>query len=75
MNSIIWQDKKTSDTVFTANIDGIIIRRIGNWSEKIEVPCPTAVIYFTKCMSGVDVSNQHRAYYDVGQSSKNSEHF
>jgi hypothetical protein len=50
--------------------DGAVKRKTGNGNEEGEIPCPQAIINYTKYMGGVDISDQKRKYYGVGRSSK-----
>jgi hypothetical protein len=74
VTAIVWQDKRTVQLLST-NSDplnyGAVKRKTGKGNEEIEIPCPQAIINYTKYMGGVDISDQKREYYGVGRSSKN----
>jgi hypothetical protein len=50
--------------------DGAVKRKTGKGNEEFEIPCPQAIINYTKYMGCVDISDQKREYYRVGWSSK-----
>jgi hypothetical protein len=62
VTAIVWQDKRTND--------GVVKRKTGKGNKKVEIPCPQAIINYTKYMGGVDISEQKREYYGVGRSSE-----
>jgi hypothetical protein len=50
--------------------DRKVEKKIGNGKQKIQIPCPNAVMNYTHNMGGVDLSDELREYYGVGRSSK-----
>jgi hypothetical protein len=44
--------------------------KTGKGNKEVEIPCPQAIINYTKYMGGVDISDQKGEYYGVGGSSK-----
>ena len=74
VTAIMWRDKRVV-LLLSANCDpqtdGSVTRKTGKGNEEIEIACPQSIINYTKHMGGVDVSDQRRKYYGVGQSSKN----
>jgi hypothetical protein len=69
----VWQDKHTVQLLSTNSDplnDGAVKRKTGKGNEEVEIPCPQAIINYTKYMGGVDISDQKREYYGVGQLSK-----
>ena len=74
MTAVVWQDKRVVlllSTNCNPRTYGSVTRKTGKGKEEIEITCPQAVINYTKHVGGVDVSDQRREYYGVGQSSKN----
>ena len=74
VTAVVWQEKCVVLLLSTNSdprTDGSVTRKTGNGYEEIAIACPQAVINYTKCMGGVDVSDQRREYYGVGRSSKN----
>ena len=70
---VVQQDKRVVLLLSTNSdprTDGSVTRKTGKGNEEIEIACPQAVTNYTKRMGGVDVSDQRREYYGVGQSSK-----
>jgi hypothetical protein len=73
VTAIVWQDKHTVLLLSTNSDplnDGAVKCKIGKGNEEVEIPCPQAIINYTKYMGGVDISDQKRDYYGVGWSSK-----
>jgi hypothetical protein len=73
LTAIVWQDKHTVQLLSTNSdplIDGAVKRKTGKGNEEVEIPCPEAIINYTKYVGGVDISDQKRKYYGVGRSSK-----
>jgi hypothetical protein len=73
VTAVLWKDKRVVLLLSTNSdprTDGTVTRKTGTGNEEIEIACPQAVINYTKHMEGVDVSDQKREYYGVGQSSK-----
>ena len=73
VTAVVWQDKHVILLLSTNSdprTDGSVTRKTGKGNEEIEIPCPNAIINYTKHMGGVDLSDQKRAYYGVGRSSK-----
>jgi hypothetical protein len=71
--AVVWQDRRVVLRLSTNSVprnDGSVTRKTGKGNEKIEIACPQAVINYTKRMGGVDVSDQKRQCYGVGQSKK-----
>ena len=71
VTEVVWQDKRVVLLLSTNSdpwTDGSVKRKTGKGNEEIEIACPQAVINYTKHMGGVDVSDQRREYYGVGQS-------
>jgi hypothetical protein len=54
--------------------DGAVKRKTGK-GNKVEIPCPQAIINYSKYMGGVDISDQKREYYELGRSSKKWSNF
>jgi hypothetical protein len=69
---MVWQDKHTVLLLSTNSdpLNGAVKRKTGKGNEEVEIPCPQAIINYTKYMGGVDISDQKREYYGVGWSSK-----
>jgi hypothetical protein len=68
----VWQDKRTVQLLSTNSDllnDGVVERKTGKGREEAEIPCPQAIINYTKYMGGVDSSDQKREYYGGGRSS------
>jgi hypothetical protein len=65
VTATVWQDKCTVQLLST-NSDPL---NDGKGNEEVEIPCPQAIINYTKYMGGVDISDQKRDYYGVGHSS------
>jgi hypothetical protein len=69
----VWHDKRDVLLLSTNSgprSDGTVEKKIGNGKQKIHIPCPNAVMNYTRNMGGVDLSDQFREYYGVGHSSK-----
>jgi hypothetical protein len=49
--------------------DGAVKCKTGKGNKEVEIPCPQAIINYTKYMGGVDISDQKREYYGVERSS------
>ena len=72
VTAVVWQDKRVVLLLSTNSdprTDGSVARKTREGNEETEIPCPQAVINYTKHMGGVDVSDQRREYYGVGRSS------
>jgi hypothetical protein len=68
----VWQGKRTVQLLSTNSDplnDGAVKRKTGKGNERVEIPCPQAIINYTKDMGGVDISDQKIDYYGVGRSS------
>jgi hypothetical protein len=62
----MWQDKRTVQLLSTNSDplnDGAVEHKTGKGNEEVEIPCPQAIINYTKYMGGVDISDQKREYY------------
>jgi hypothetical protein len=73
VTAILWQDKSTVQLLSTNSDplnDGAVKHKTGKGNKKVEIPCPQAIINYTKYICGVDISDQKREYYGVGRSSK-----
>jgi hypothetical protein len=71
--AIVWQDKRTVQLLSTNSDplnDGAVKCKTGKGNKEVEIPCPQAIINYTKYMGGLDISDQKREYYGVGRSSK-----
>jgi len=70
VTAVVWQDKRVVllSTNSDPRTDGSVKRKTGKGNEETEIACPQAVINYMKHMGGVDVSDQKREYYGVGQS-------
>jgi glycerol kinase len=72
VTAIVWQDKCTVQLLSTNSDplnDGGVKHKTGKGNEEAEIPCPQAIMNYTKYMGGVDISDQKREYYILGQSS------
>jgi hypothetical protein len=73
VTAIVWHDKRDVLLLSTNSdprSDGTVEKKIGNGKQKIQIPCPNAVMNYTRNMGGVELSDQLREYYGVGRSSK-----
>jgi hypothetical protein len=60
MTAIVWQDKRTVQLLSTNSDplnDGAVKRKTSKNNEEVEIPCPQAIINYTKYMGGVDISD------------------
>jgi hypothetical protein len=61
VTAIAWQDKRDVLLLSTNSdprSDGTVEKKIRNGKQKIQIPCPNAVINYTCNMGGVDLSDQ-----------------
>jgi hypothetical protein len=57
VRAIVWQDKRTIQLLSTNSDplnDGDIKRKTGKRNEEVEIPCPQAIINYTKYIGGVE---------------------
>jgi hypothetical protein len=69
VTAIVWHDKRDVLLLSTNSdprSDGTVKKKIGNGKQKIQMPCPNAVMNYTHNVGGVDLSDQLREYYGVG---------
>jgi hypothetical protein len=73
VTATVWQDKHAVQLLSTNSDplnDGAVKCKREKSDEKVESPCPQAIINYTKYMGCVDISDQKREYYGVGRSSE-----
>ena len=72
VTAIVWHDKR--DLLLSTNSDprkdNEVERYSGRGKDKAKIPCPNAVVNYTKNMGGLDLADQMRDYYGVGRPSK-----
>ena len=73
ITATVWHD--TRDVLaLSTNCDGKIQKQIDRRNpkskEKIKINCPLPIINYTENMGGVDLSDQKRAYYGVGRTTR-----
>jgi hypothetical protein len=57
VTAIVWQDKCTVQLLLTNSDplnDGAMKRKTGKRNEEVEIPCPQAIINYTKYMGAVE---------------------
>jgi hypothetical protein len=60
VTAIVWQVKRTVQLLSKNSDplnDGAVKRKTGKGNEEVEIPCPQAIINYTKYMGGVDISD------------------
>mgnify|MGYP002224293578 CR=1 FL=1 len=73
VTAIVWHDNRDVLLLSTNSDpreDDEVERNNGKGREKVKIPCPEAVVNYTKNMGGLDLADQMRDYYGVGRPSK-----